>query len=91
MIMELRVVEKKKNFINVAIMGEGHTFCNALRKELWNDSEVVFTGYKIEHSLVDNPILTLQTKTKAPKIVLEGTVKRLKANNAKLTALFKKL
>jgi DNA-directed RNA polymerase subunit L len=89
--MELRVIEKEKNLLRLEIIGEDHTFCNALRKELWNDSDVTFAGYKIEHSLIDNPILVLQTKTKSPKAVLEKAVKRLKANNKKLRELFNKL
>ena len=32
--MELRVIEKKKNFLKVEIIGEDHTFCNILRKHL---------------------------------------------------------
>lgn len=89
--MELRVIEKGKNLLRVGIVGEDHTFCNALRKELWNDGDVAFAGYKIEHGLVDNPVLVLQTKTKSPKTVLDGAVKRLKANNKKLKTLFNKL
>jgi len=89
--MELRVIEEDKNLLRIEIIGEDHTFCNALRRELWNDSDVAFAGYKIEYSLVDNPILTLQTKTKNPKAVLESAVRRLKANNKKLKELFSKL
>ncbi len=70
--------------MKIEIIGETHTFCNALRKELWNDKDVQVAGYNIEHPLVSNPVLTLETEKKDPKKVLEAAVKRLKKRNAKI-------
>jgi len=89
--MEIKVIEKGKNMLKFEIIGEDHTFCNALRKELWNDGDVVIAGYNIQHGLVDIPLFTVQTKTKSPKAAIEAAVKRLKANNKKLSELFSKL
>ena len=41
--MEIKVLEKKKNKLKLEIIGENHTFCNSLRKELWNDK-----AFKVE-------------------------------------------
>ncbi|MBU4502483.1 MAG: DNA-directed RNA polymerase subunit L [Nanoarchaeota archaeon] len=93
--MEIKVLEKKKNKLKLEIIGEDHTFCNTLRKELWNDKDVKVAGYNIEHPLVSNPVLTLETDKKDPKKVLEATIKRIKDSNAKikkeLTSVSKKL
>ena len=82
--MEIKVIEKEKNKLKLEIIGEDHTFCNALRKELWNDKDVQVAGYNIEHPLVSNPVLTLETEKKDPKKVLESAIKRLKNRNVKL-------
>ncbi len=82
--MKLNVIEKEKNKIRIEIVGETHTFCNALRKELWNDDDVKVAGYNIEHPLVANPVLTLETDKKDPKKVLEAAVKRLRDKNEKI-------
>lgn len=82
--MKLNVIEKEKNKIRIEIVGETHTFCNALRKELWNDDDVKVAGYNIEHPLVANPVLTLETDKKDPKKVLEAAIKRLRDKNEKI-------
>lgn len=82
--MKIKVLKKGKNKLKLEIIGEDHTFCNALRKELWNDNDVQVAGYNIEHPLVSNPVLTLETEKKDPKKVLESTIKRLKKRNAQI-------
>ena len=93
--MEIKVIEKKKNKLKLEIIGEDHTFCNSIRKELWNDKDVKVAGYNIEHPLVSNPVLTLETDKKDPRKVLEATIKRLKSKNAQIkksmTSISKKL
>lgn len=82
--MEIKVIEKEKNKLKIEIIGEDHTFCNSLRKELWNDDDVKVAGYNIEHPLVSHPVLTLETEKKDPKKVLEAAIKRLKTRNEKI-------
>jgi len=82
--MKLKVIEQEKNKIRTEIIGETHTFCNALRKELWNDDDVKIAGYNIEHPLVANPVLTLETDKKDTKKVLEAAIKRLRDKNEKI-------
>ena len=84
--MEIKVLEDKKNRLVIEIKGEGHAFCNALKKELWNDSHVKVSAYKIEHPLVGIPTLVVETDGKeAPKKALNEAAKRL----GKLTDKFK--
>lgn len=88
--MELNVIEKTKNKLKLEIKGEGHTFCNALRKELWNDKNIKAAGYKIEHSLVGEPTLIVETTGEDPKKVLIAAIGRLKKTNKDLKDKFKK-
>lgn len=82
--MKLKVITQEKNKLKIEIIGETHTFCNALRKELWNDDDVKVAGYNIEHPLVANPVLTLETDKKDAKKVLEAAIKRLRDRNEKI-------
>lgn len=77
--MELEIIEETKDKIKVVVKGEGHTFCNLLRKELWNDSHVKVAGYNIKHSLVGDPILIVETDgEEKPRQALKKAVARLK-------------
>ncbi|MFH1592477.1 MAG: DNA-directed RNA polymerase subunit L [Candidatus Woesearchaeota archaeon] len=76
--MELEVLESSKNSVKFRLRGEGHTFCNLLRKELWNDRSVKIAGYKIEHTLESSPIVILETEGKGPEKVLVDATGRLK-------------
>jgi len=89
--MEIKVLEKGKNFLKIEILGEDHTFANALRKELWNDKDVKVAGYELSHSLVSSPILIVETSSKNPKTALSEAVKRLKDFNDEMKEKFKKL
>jgi DNA-directed RNA polymerase subunit L len=85
--MKVKVVEdNKKNKLVLEIKGEGHAFCNALKKELWNDKHVKIAAYKIEHPLVGIPTMVVETDGKeTPKKALTEAAKRL----GKLTDNFK--
>jgi len=82
--MEVVTLENEKNRLKVQIKGEGHTFCNILRKELWQDKNVDIAGYLIEHSLTSDPVFTVEvSKGDAKKAVLDA-IDRLKKLNKEL-------
>ena len=87
--MELNILENENNRLKVEILGEGHTLCNALRKELWNDKSVKIAGYSIGHALMPRPVLTIEAPD-AKKALLEA-IKRLKKENKELHDVFKKV
>jgi DNA-directed RNA polymerase subunit L len=90
--MEIKVIAMDKNSMKVELIGEDNTFANALRKELWENKSVQITGYNIEHPLVTNPILVINTDGKEdPKKVLLKTAESLKDKNNELIAKLKKL
>lgn len=76
--MEINILEETKNRIKFEIKGESHTFCNALRSELWNDKNVEFAGYHIAHPLVSEPVMILETSGETPRKALDNAVERLK-------------
>jgi len=75
--MELKILEEKKNKLIVELKGETHSFCNAIKKELWNDKSVKAAGYNINHPLVGVPKIIVETDGKDPKKALSDAAVRL--------------
>ena len=88
--MELNVLEQKKNKLIFEIKGQGHSLCNALKDELWNDSDVKVAGYNIEHPQVGIPRFMIETKGKEAKQALLDGIKRLQKQNDSFLKSFKK-
>ncbi len=89
--MEIKVIEDKKNKFVFEIDGVGHTFCNILKKELWNDKSVKIATYNIMHPLVSKPKMIIETDgSKNPRKALDDAVKRLKKTNEKFKKEFLK-
>jgi DNA-directed RNA polymerase subunit L len=82
--MEIVTIENEKTRIKFQIKGEGHTFCNVLKKELWNDKSVEIAGYNIEHGMTTDPVFTLEVSNGDPKKVLLEAVSRLKKINKEI-------
>ena len=87
--MELNVLESTKTRLKFEIQGEGHTFCNALRKELWQGKNVEIAGYSIEHSLVTEPVFVIETDKGDPKKLLLEAAERLQKKNKEFITNFK--
>lgn len=89
--MEVKILESDKNSIKVELIGEDHTFANALRKELWNNPNVKLAGYNVEHPLVSNPVLVVDGDGKQdPKKMLMKAVEDLRKKNLTLIETLKK-
>ena len=88
--MEIKVLEQKKNKLIIELKGETHSFCNALKKELWNDKHIKAAGYNIEHPLVGVPQIIIETDGKDPKKALIDAAGRLKKSFDSLKTEFLK-
>ncbi|MBD3354467.1 DNA-directed RNA polymerase subunit L [Candidatus Woesearchaeota archaeon] len=89
--MELKILEDKKNKMIFELKGETHTFCNALKNELWNDSHVKAASYNIAHPLIGVPKFILETDGKeSPKKALKNAAKNLKKVSGDLKTVFLK-
>lgn len=76
--MEVELLEKEGTKMKIKIIGEGHTFCNALRKKLHEDDRVETAAYNIEHPLLSEPIMHVKTVSrKSPKRALIRAAKGL--------------
>ena len=85
--MKIKVLEEDKNRIKFEIQGEDHTLCNALRKALWQVQGIEVSGYNIEHPLVSEPVMIIETSGKlTPRDALKKAIENLKGFNKDLLA-----
>ena len=89
--MELKILEEKKNKLVFELKDENHTFCNALKQELWNDKHVKSASYDIAHPLIGIPKFVIETdNSEKPKKALIEAAKRLKNTTDKVKKAFLK-
>ena len=60
--MELELLKKEGTVVELRIIGEDHTFCNPIRKNLHEDESVVTAAYSVEHPLLAHPKFYVKTK-----------------------------
>lgn len=74
--MEIKIVEDKKHNLVMDVKGISHGFCNALVKELWEDSKTKSAGYHVDHPLVGTPKIIFESEGDAKPALLDA-IKRL--------------
>jgi DNA-directed RNA polymerase subunit L len=60
--MEVKILKETANELEFEVIGEDHTFSNALQNFLNGRKEVVLASYKIKHPLLSNPQIYVKTK-----------------------------
>ena len=75
--LKLEILNQTENELELKILEEGHTLMSVLRKELFNDSSVVHTGYMVKHPLIKEVRFYIKTKEKSPLKALQDALKRL--------------
>ena len=89
--MKLKILEDKKNKLVFESEDLGHTICNVLKKELWNDNHVKVATYSIRHPLVSKPRMIVETDgSETSKAALLAAVQRLKKVSEKFRKEFSK-
>ncbi len=75
--MKVKVLEIKKNKLEIELEGETHTLANLLREALHRDKDVKVASYVIDHPYLSNPRLYLVCKEDAKEALLR-TIKSLR-------------
>ena len=60
--MKINVLKHEAHELRIELVGEGHSFCNALQSILVKDDSLEFVGYNVPHPLVGQPTIYLRTK-----------------------------
>jgi len=59
--MDIRVLSKRENELELRIAGETHSLMNLLKVELLNDEQIDVATYDIKHTTIGDPVLFVRT------------------------------
>jgi len=88
--LKLHVIKKDKNFLEVILEGEEHSFPNLLRETLLEDDDVEFASYVMAHPQLGNPKFIVRTKSKTPEAAIKSALKKIEKKASDFEALLKK-
>ncbi len=81
--MKIRIIKRGKNDIELELEGEGHTFCNILRRTLFEDEAVEYAGYTIDHPLIGIPRFYVRTNgSESPEEALIKAAEKIAERSA---------
>ncbi len=89
--MEFTILKEEKDTLEIEFYGEGHTFCNLLRNELWQSSDTLAASYQMQHPFTSKTIFTLKTKSAKPRKTIQEAVTSLKKKIKELKVQAQKL
>ena len=89
--MELKIHEDKKNRLVFKIQGEGHTLCNALKKELLEDTHIKTATYTVQHPLIKEAQFIIETDGQEPRKTITSAIKKLDKTLEKIEKQAKEL
>lgn len=75
--MELTILKKTDNEINIKVAGETHTLLNLLKTALLNNKHVDIATYDIKHPTISEPVLFVRTDGADPIEVIKKASKEL--------------
>ena len=76
--MEFKVTSEDKHKLTFELLGESHTFCNALKEELHQIKGVDIATYRINHPLLGIPQFQIETKNIEPRKAIKEALGNLK-------------
>ena len=76
--MEVKVITKEKNVLELEFDGADQSLAQVLAQKLNDDKDVEFAAYKLEHPLIAQPRLVVRTKKGDPSKLLLSKLKELK-------------
>ena len=72
--MELNILNKTNNELEVELRGETHTLLNLLKDVLIKDERVVTAFYDMKYVSISDPVLYIKTDGADPILVLKDVV-----------------
>ena len=77
--MEMRLVSKTGNKMEIEFIGENDTLLNLLKQRLLQDPAVESATYIMGHPYLDNPLFIVETKSGKPDAAVKNAAKDLRA------------
>ncbi len=75
--MDLKILKKTPDEVQIEFIGESHTILNLLRTELLADARVKMATYDTKFVIMDNPVFRLKTADADPIVVLREAAGRI--------------
>jgi DNA-directed RNA polymerase subunit L len=88
--MELTLLNKTKESIEIEVKGEDETLLYPLQQKLIEDDSVEYATYIMGHPLLDQPKLVVKVKEGKPQNALKRAAKALANENKECLTLFQK-
>lgn len=88
--MELKLLNKTKDTIEIEIAGEDETLLYPLQQKLVQDDSVEYATYIMGHPLLDNPKLVVKVTEGKPQNALKRAAKALSNEYKECLTLFQK-
>jgi DNA-directed RNA polymerase subunit L len=88
--MELTILNKTENEINIKVKGETHTLLNMLKTALLNNKHVEIATYDIKHPTISDPVLFVRTDGADPVDVIKKASREIAKECDEFIKLFKK-
>ncbi|AKB13155.1 MAG: DNA-directed RNA polymerase subunit L [Methanosarcina thermophila] len=88
--MELNILSKTDNELEVELKGETHTLLNLLRDSLIRDKRVEVAFYDMKYVSISDPILYIRTDGTNPIEVLKDAALKIIAQCDEFTEVFSK-
>ena len=76
--MDVEVIKNEKDYLEIAIKGEDIGFINAVKELLFDDVDVEFAAYRLDHPIVASPVLMVRMKKGNAVSAVRTAVKKLK-------------
>lgn len=76
--MEIRLVNKTANKMEIEVIGENDTLLNLLKQRLLADPNVETATYIMGHPYLENPKFVVETKNGKPDVALKNAAKELR-------------
>ena len=73
--MEVRIIAKEKDFIEVEIMGVNETILEPLKQKLLQDENVLQATYQMGHPMLASPRFRVKVKEGKPHAALKKAAK----------------
>ena len=82
--MEIKVIRQEKDLLEFELINQDSTYCNLLKDALWQDKDIEFAAFKVDHPLISSPTIIVKTKKGSPAKAVLDAIESLKKRFAEL-------
>jgi len=88
--VNVKIIKKTSDEVQIEFEGESHTLLNLFRTELLADERVTFASYDTKFPIMDNPIFRIKTTGADPIAVMKEAACRIVNQCDEFSSLFAK-